>query len=53
VRALAVSLSLRAPARAVAAMDEFGSTAPLAPAAHAEFMKNLELTRRNLGLAPK
>jgi hypothetical protein len=53
VRALAVSFSLRAPARAVAAMEEFGATAPLAPAAHAEFVKNLELTRRNLGLAPK
>jgi hypothetical protein len=44
VRALAVALSMRAPARAAAAIAEFGRTAPLAPAARAEFAELLEKT---------
>jgi len=52
VRALASELARGQPARALAAMEEFGVTAPLTPAARDAFAKNLEVTRRNLKVAP-
>lgn len=51
VRALAVALSMKAPTRAAAMLEEFGRTAPLAPAAQAEFQELLEKT--HLGSAPR
>jgi hypothetical protein len=50
VRALAVSLSLKAPTRAAAVLEAFGRSAPLTPAARAEF--TLQLEKTHLGGAP-
>ena len=48
VRALAVSLEFKAPARAVAVLENFGASAPLTPAAREEFAR--QLAKTHLGL---